>query len=409
MKSLDLGKNISWIGSIDHDLKVFDIIMETEFGTSYNSYVIKGSEKIAVVETVKVKFFDEYLEKLNEQINPSDIDYIIVNHTEPDHAGSVAKLLEHAPKAVVVGSKIAIMYLKEIINQDFESIIMDVNTPLSLGDKTLEFVKAPFLHWPDSMYTYIREDKVLLTCDSFGSHYATDKVLFSKLDAAEIKDYEKALKYYYDAIFGPFKKYVLKAIEAITPLEIDLLLTGHGPVLDTGINEIIETYRNWSTDNINNDKKVVIMPYVSAYGYTTEVGMKIKEVIESNGDIVVKPYEIHIANFGELKADILNDFYKADGILFGTSTINGDALPLIWDLAINLNPIIHGGKIASAFGSYGWSGEGVPNIVARLRQLKLKVLNGYRFKFKASDQELSYAAEFAKRFAESVRTGKVPQ
>ena len=177
MKHLEVKNNIYWVGALDPNLRVFDIIMYTPYGTTYNSYVVKGSNKTAVFETVKAQFFDQYLERLNSLgVNPSEIDYIVVDHTEPDHAGSVSKLLKLAPNAKVVGSKIAIDFLKDIVNEDFEHIVVNHGDTLSLGNKTLEFISAPFLHWPDSMYTYIPEDKALITCDSFGSHYSCEEV-----------------------------------------------------------------------------------------------------------------------------------------------------------------------------------------------------------------------------------------
>ena len=190
MKSLELKKDIYWIGSLDPNLRIFDIIMETEFGTTYNSYIVKGSEKIALFETVKAKCFEEYIEKIKQYVDPKKIDYIVVDHTEPDHAGSVEMLLDYAPNAKVVGSQAAIDFLREIANKDFDTIVVNHGDTLDLGNKTLKFISAPFLHWPDSIYTYIPEDKVLVTCDSFGAHYSWDEVLFSKIPQEKMKDYE---------------------------------------------------------------------------------------------------------------------------------------------------------------------------------------------------------------------------
>ncbi len=399
MKSLDLGKNVTWIGAVDHKLKVFDIIMETEFGTSYNSYLIKGSEKCAVVETVKEKFFDEYLEKLKAEIDLNKLDYIIVNHTEPDHAGSVGRLLEYATNATVVGSKAAINYLKEIINKDFSSIVMSAKEPLSLGDKTLRFISAPFLHWPDSMYTYVEEDGYLFTCDSFGSHYATDKVLFSALNDSEMKDYNKALKYYYDAIFSPFKKFVLKAISQMKDLNIKMILTGHGPVLDENFDLIVNQYENWSTEPCKGVEKTVVIPYVSAYGYTEEAAIFFKEFLEKEEGIKVLLYNVNISNYPTLKSEIVENMHCADGILLGSSTINADALPIVWDIVNSLSPVVHAGKVSNCFGSYGWSGEGVDNITFRLKQLKQKgVEGGFKFKFRLSKSDKENAEAFIKEY-----------
>ncbi len=408
MKSLQLKKDIYWVGSLDPDLRVFDIIMQTEFGTTYNSYLVKGSEKIAVFETVKAKYFDSYIEKISELINPQDIDYIIVDHTEPDHAGSVEMLLKKAKKAKVVGSQAAIDFLKDIINSDFDHIVVNHGDILNLGNKTLKFISAPFLHWPDSIYTYLPEDKMLFTCDSFGSHYSFDKIVFSEIPQEKMEDYNSALLYYYTAIFGPFKKYVLEAIEKIKDFDIEYIMPGHGPVLDKNPMAIVETYKTWSTEIIDKNKKKIVIPYVAAYGYTEQLAEKICEGIQSAGDFIIKKYNLNISNYGSLKNEILNEIYSCDGILFGTSTINGDALPPIWDLAVSLNPIVHGGKTASAFGSFGWSGEGVPNIISRLDQLRMKVADGYTIKFKPSPAELDGAFEFGKNFAKYLIEGKVP-
>ncbi|MCT4618518.1 MAG: FAD-dependent oxidoreductase [Marinisporobacter sp.] len=404
MKSLKLNKDIHWIGSLDPNLRVFDIIMHTEFGTSYNSYIVKGSEKTALIETVKVKFLDEFLEKIKEVTPIESIDYIIVNHTEPDHVGSVEKLLTLAPHAKVVGSATAITFLKEIANKNFDSIIISPKETLSLGNKTLKFINAPFLHWPDSIYTYVEEDHTLFTCDSFGAHYSFDPVLNEKITNTE--DYHKALRYYYDMIMGPFKPYVLKAIDQIKDLKIDMICPGHGPVLNHEPKKIIDIYKEWSTENNPNPKKTIIIPYVSAYGYTEEIAKKITEGIKQAGDIDVFLYDMVYTD----PSEVLSKIYWADGLLFGSPTINGDALKPIWDLLTSLSPIVHGGKVVSAFGSYGWSGEGVPNIVARLKTLRMKVFEkGLKIRFKPSENNLKDALSFGINFGVSVLKGEVPK
>ena len=408
MKSLELKKDIYWIGSLDPNLRIFDIIMETEFGTTYNSYIVKGSEKIALFETVKAKCFEEYIEKIKQYVDPKKIDYIVVDHTEPDHAGSVEMLLDYAPNAKVVGSQAAIDFLREIANKDFDTIVVNHGDTLDLGNKTLKFISAPFLHWPDSIYTYIPEDKVLVTCDSFGAHYSWDEVLFSKIPQEKMKDYESALLYYYTAIFGPFKEYVLQALDKIKDFDIEMIATGHGPVLDKNPQLIMDTYRKWSIETNPNSKKTIVIPYVSAYGYTEELAKTIANGIKSQGDFDIKLYNLNIANYGGLKAEIMNEIYWADGILLGTSTINGDALPPIWDIATSLNPIVHGGKIVSAFGSYGWSGEGVPNIISRLEQLRMKVVDGYAIKFKPSPYQIENALAYGRNFGKYILEGNVP-
>lgn len=405
MEKLILKPGITWLGALDPDLRIFDIVMETEFGTTYNSYLVKGSEKTALFETVKAKCFDAYLERLKSEISLDQLDYIIVNHTEPDHAGSIEKLLDYAPQARIVGSAAAIKFLKAIVNREFLCEIVDFNQPLSLGDKTLHFISAPFLHWPDSIYTYIPEDQVLITCDSFGSHYSFDQVLYSKLTPPQLKDYQSALAYYYNMIMGPFKPHVLAAIDKIEDLNYDMICPGHGPVLDQNPQQIVDIYKKWSQEHNPNTKKTVIIPYVAAYGYTEALAQRIADGVRDSGDIDVKLYDMVYAD----KAAVMKEIRWADGLLFGSPTINGDALPPIWDLVMNMSPIVHGRKLAAAFGSYGWSGEGVPNIEGRLKSLRMKLFApGLKVNFKPSEEELELAYAYGFGFGEKLQ-GKEPQ
>jgi len=407
MKALEVKKDIYWVGALDPHLRIFDIIMYTPFGTTYNSYVVKGSEKTAVFETVKEKFFDEYLERLESlQIKVEDIDYIVVDHTEPDHAGNVGKLLDIAKNAKVVGSPAAIKFLKQIINRDFEYITVGDGDSISLGNKTLSFISAPFLHWPDSIFTYVVEDKLLITCDSFGSHYSSEAV-FNDLNESE-KNYREALKYYFDAIMGPFKPYILKAIEKIKDLPIDIICPGHGPILRQNPWDIVNQYKEWSLPEKASGIAEVTICYVSAYGYTEVIAKKIEEGINSSSNYKVNMFDVIHNDMN----DILASIGKSEGIIFGTPTINGDALKPIWDVLINLNPIVHGGKVASAFGSYGWSGEGVPNVEDRLKQINLDLYPSMKFNFKPNKDDLDFAYKFgesfAKKIAEKTKTQNSP-
>ncbi|MCI8349947.1 MAG: FAD-dependent oxidoreductase [Oscillospiraceae bacterium] len=393
MKTLKLKEGLYWTGVLDPQLRVFDIIMETEFGTTYNSYLLKGSEKTALFETAKEKYFDEYLEKVKELTDPSKIDYIIVNHTEPDHAGSLAKLLDYSPNANIVATPTAIGFLKHILNRDFYSIPVQDGDTLSLGDKTLRFLSLPNLHWPDSMYTYAEEDKVLFTCDSFGSHYSHEGILRSTVTDTE--GYMRATKYYFDNILGPFKRpYLTNALKKIQGLPLEMICTGHGPVLDSHIDELMAIYQEWCAAPEKPEKKLVVIPYVSAYGYTAMLAEKIAKGVEDCGGIEVRLYDL----VGADQSQVLGDIAAADGLLFGTPTILGEALAPIWGLLTSMYPPVHGGKLASAFGSYGWSGEGVPHIVERLKQLRLKVVDGFRVRFKPDDNQLTDAYEFGYQF-----------
>lgn len=388
MRTLELKKDLFWAGILDKDLRVFDIIMYTEFGTTYNSYILKCGEKTVLFETAKAKFYDEYRETLSEKLDIASIDYIVVNHTEPDHAGSIAKIVAENPGVQIIATPTAISFLKHIVNGDFYSIPVKTGDELVIGDKTLRFFAVPNLHWPDSMYTYVVEDKVLFTCDSFGSHYAHDGILRSTVTDTE--GYLRATKYYYDNILGPFKQpFMTKGLDVVRSLDVDMICPGHGPVLDSHLEELLALYEEWG-EVTKNEKATVVIPYVSAYGYTEELAIKIAEGIKEAGDIDVKLYDMVTADAAEVSAEI----GAADGILFGSPTILGEALKPIWDLVTGMFPPVHGGKLASAFGSYGWSGEAVPHLIERLKQVKLRVVDGFRVRFKPSEKELAEATEF---------------
>ncbi|MBW4873697.1 MAG: FAD-dependent oxidoreductase, partial [Paeniclostridium sp.] len=388
-------KDLYWVGSLDPSLRVFDIIMYTPYGTTYNSYVLKANEKTILFETVKAKHFDSYLARLESlNIDLEKIDYIVVSHTEPDHAGSVERILKLSPKAKVIASQNAINYLKEIVNCDFNYIKVEDNDELKIGNKTLKFYSVPLLHWPDTIYTYIKEDEVLVTCDSFGSHYSCEGIINTKI---ENKDhYMEALRYYYECIMGPFKPYVLKAIDKIRALKLDIICPGHGPVLVENPREIVDIYEKWSKEEIVIPRKDITICYVSAYGYTEELAQNIKKGIEAHSDYDVKMYDVIHHDI----AEILNSITYSQGVLFGTPTINGDALKPIWDILVNLNPIVHGTKLAAAFGSYGWSGEGIPNVMDRLRQLRMKTIEPLVVNFKPSEKDLYEAQLLGKKFVE---------
>lgn len=390
-KPLNVTNDVYWVGALDKELRVFDIVMTTEYGTSYNSYIVKGSEKTAVIETAKDKFFDEFLERVSAVTDPAKLDYLVVDHTEPDHSGSVEKFLELNPDITVVGSVSAIKFLGEITNKKFNSLVVKEGDKIDLGGKTLSFVSAPFLHWPDSMYTYLEEEKVLFTCDSFGCHYADDKVFNDLIEG----DFLDAYKYYFDCIMGPFKEHVLKALDKVEKMDIDIVCPGHGPVLRKDLKKYFDLYRQWSTVTKGD---YAVVAYASAYGYTKMIAEAVAEGIKSAGK------EVKLVNLEETPtADVLAMAGSAKGIVLGSPTIVNDMVPPVAAVLAGLNPTINKGLTAAAFGSYGWSGEAANNIQARFEQLKFKTpLSPLRIMFKPSQQQYAQAVEFGKNFAENL-------
>lgn len=397
-KPVEIKPKVWWTGSLDPDLRIFDIVMRTEFGTSYNSYIVSGNTKTALIEVTKENFWDSYLQTIGKVVDPAAIDYIILNHTEPDHSGALVRLLELAPQAQVVGSRTAIMFLRNIVNHDFSQVIVNEGDTLDLGGKTLQFISAPYLHWPDSIYTYLVEDQILFTCDSFGCHYANSKIFNDLLPDPD--GYWTALRYYFEGIIAPFKPYVLEAIKKIDQLDYKMICPGHGPVLREHPHRVVELYRQWAGEaRPAGDEQRVVIAYVSAYGYTRQLAEQIAAGIRGVGNIQVDLYDLVEAD----RAAVIKQIYWADGLLFGSPTINRDALEPIWEVLVNLNPVIHGKKTAAAFGAFGWSGEAVGNIEARLKQLHMKLITpGLKVNFRPTPDDIEKAYEFGRNFARSL-------
>ena len=396
MSAIKAMDDLWWVGVEDHDLRVFDIVMHSDWGTSYNAYAVRGAQGVALFETVKEKFFEEYLQNLKEVCSLDEVKYIVVGHTEPDHSGSLEKLLELAPNATVVGSATAVTFLKEIVNKPFAARAVKEGDTIDLGGRTLTFLSVPFLHWPDSMYTYIPEMKALFTVDSFGCHYADDRVFNDLIDG----DFTEAYKYYFDCIMGPFKPFVLKALDKIKPLDIQFIGNGHGPVLRTDIPHYLELYRQWATPvKTPADQRRVAIAYVSAYGYTKQLAETIAAALAEGGVKQVELFDLVECDLETARAAV----QSADGFLLGSPTLVGDALPPIYEMLIGLNPIVHKGKPAGAFGSYGWSGEAVPKLTAQMQAIGLSLpVEGLKVRFKPSAEQLAQARQFGLDFAAAV-------
>jgi flavorubredoxin len=394
-KIIDITSDVKWIGVLDYDIRTFDIVMHTDHGTTYNSYFI-NAEKKTIVEVAKEKFRETYLRKLKAVTNPEEIQYIILDHTEPDHSGSLRDLLELAPSAIVVGSGNAIRYLEDIVNIPFKSLIVKDGDTLDLGNKTLRFLSAPNLHWPDSILTLLVEDKVLFTCDVFGAHYCSPQ-MYSDFGA----QYTEAFKYYFDIIMRPFSRFMLKAIEKVKPLELDFICPGHGPIHKENIRKALDLSEklagNYMKIVSENNKMTILIAYVSAYGYTKDAAHFIADGILETEGITVDITDIENITLEELESKLI----KSDGLLVGSPTINQNTLLPVYKLFALINPIRDKGKLGGAFGSYGWSGESPNLILENLRMLKLKIFEETAaFKFSADKNKKENLIEFGRNFAQ---------
>ena len=400
MAAIQIKENIYSVGVLNPNMRIFDVIMKTEYGTSYNAYLIRGKKNV-LIETVHPRYFEEYFENISSVIDPHDIDYLIMNHCEPDHSGSLAKLLEAAPQIQVLTSPAGSIYLKSITNApDIRMRAVKDGETLDIGDgKALRFISAPFLHWPDSMFTWLESKKIAFTCDFLGAHYCEPRMFDRHVTYPQ--RYEQAVRVYFDAIFGPFKPYVLKGLQKLDGLDPDYVCTSHGPILTRNVflEPARKRYLEWSTPAAREHRFIPLF-YCSAYGNTEALGQEIAKGISSVlPDAEVRTYDINENDF----ADLQHKINECDAFLLGTPTINRDAVQPVWRLATSIDAVNSKGRPCSVFGSFGWSGEGVPMIVDRLKSLKLTVFeDGLTCRFVPSKDELSAACEFGRRFARSL-------
>lgn len=392
-KVLKITDDVSWTGVLDKDIVTFDIVMETREGTTYNSYFINADKKV-VIDTVKDGFQDIFLQKLRLITDLSQIDYIVVTHTEPDHSGSLKYLLELAPKAVVYGSRQAINYLQDMVNRPFQYEVVKDGDVLDLGNKKLTFISAPNLHWPDSIYAWLHEDRLLFTCDSFGAHFCRE-AMFDDLTGP----YEESFKYYFDVILRPFSNFMVKALEKIKDLDIQMICPGHGPILRSTWKEKVKITGRYAeqyiADSLCLDNSILIT-YVSAYGYTKQMADAIAEGIREVVDYKINIIDLENIMLGELEEHIV----RSKSLLIGSPTINQNTLLPVYRMFAVINPMRDKGKKAAAFGSFGWSGEAVKLIENQLRALKLNVvMDGFSAKFSPNDEKHRQMVEFGKSFA----------
>lgn len=395
-EAFEVKKDIYWTGVIDKDLKVFDIIMETEFGTTYNAYFIDDEKKV-LFDTVKPNFKKEFIEKLSKLTDIKELDYVVIHHTEPDHAGSLKYILDINPDVEVICTNAAKMYLAEQVNRPFKCHVIKDGETLNIGKRTLKFISAPFLHWADTMFTYIEEDKTLLTCDAFGCHFAS-------VDANDVDsdNYLKSAKHYFDCIVKPFSKHVLKAVNKVVELglDFDTILTSHGPILTKEPMAQVKRYVEWSTETVNstNQDQLAIL-YLSAYTNTKVMAEKIAEGAKSVVDNV-QLYDIEAMDLHELHDIIV----MSKGVIFGSPTINRTMVKPMWDAFSVIDPMANQGKVAGVFGSYGWSGEGITMAETNLKGMGFKMpVESLKKKFFPSDDTLQECFDFGAEFAKQAK------
>ncbi|MBQ5329820.1 MAG: FprA family A-type flavoprotein [Oscillospiraceae bacterium] len=383
-----LDENLFYVGVKHPSLEYFDVIVPTDMGTTYNSYLLRG-EKTVLFETVHNDFSEEFIRNIEEICPLSEIDIIVCDHTEPDHSGSLGAVLSKAPNATVYGSAPALKNLKNILNSDFPSVVAKNGLEVDAGGFTLRFLSAPNLHWPDSVFTYVPELKTVFTCDFLGCHYC------GELSDGDIEDREKylaELDRYYKYIFSPFAAAVKKGVEIIRGIAPERVCSSHGPVLCAHIDDVIARYDEKASAAPDPDLASVF--YVSCYGYTALMAKALAEGMRDGGK-TVQVFDISNTD----KATLAQAVSSSSFLAFGSPTLNRDALPPVYEVLSMVSAVADRGKPALIFGSYGWSGEACANLSERAKGLGLKVDEELmKVCFRPADEDLKALREKGRAF-----------
>ncbi len=347
------------VGALDWDRRLFDELIPLPDGTSYNAYLIKGKEKTALIDTVDPTKGAE-LEVNLQTLGVKKIDYVICNHAEQDHSGAIPKILEIYPEAkVVTNEKCKELLIKLLLIPEEKFQVIKDGEMLSLGGKTLEFIIAPWAHWPETMLTYLKEDKMLFPCDLLGSHLATSSLY--AID--ESKAYTSAKRYYAE-IMMPFRTSIKKHLERIKGIEIEIIAPSHGPIYQKP-KFILQAYEDWVSDDVQNE---VIIPYVSMHGSTEKmVSYFLESLMKRN--ITVKPFNLTKTDIGELAMALVD----ASTIVIASPTVLGGAHPSVIYAAYLVNALRPKTRFVSVIGSYGWGGKMVEQLAGMLTNLKVEV------------------------------------
>ncbi|MDP8217853.1 MAG: FprA family A-type flavoprotein [Candidatus Theseobacter exili] len=349
MKAFEIKNDIYWVGGIDWTLRDFHGYL-TQRGSTYNAYLIVD-EKIVLVDTVKHYLCEEMLDRIGSVTDPSKIDYIVSNHVEMDHSGSLPRLMEICRNATVIASPNGEIGLKKHFTADWNFKVVKTGDSINIGKRNLNFVLTQMVHWPDSMVTYIPEDKLLLSNDSFGQHIASPERFDDELGWENIRD--EAAKYYANIVL-PYGMQVGKALNAVSGLEIDMIAPSHGLIWRKNINNICELYKKWS-GNVTEDKAIIV--YDAMWGSTETIARIIYEVFEEKG---IKAYLFDLKK--NHSSDIMTHILTAKYICVGSPTLNNGMLPSVSAFLTYLKGLAPKNRIALAFGSYGWGGQSISQI-----------------------------------------------
>ena len=360
MVSREVAQGIFWVGALDFDRRIFDELIPLPEGTSYNAYLIRGGEKTALIDTVDPSKEFELIANI-VKLGVDRIDYVVINHAEQDHSGTLPMVLEFFPNAVIVTNEKCRDFLTALLHipQEAFKIIKDGDT-LSLGGRTLEFFLTPWTHWPETQITYLREDRILFSCDLFGFHMATSDLFITD----EVTAYQSAKRYYAE-IMMPFRGSIKGYVERVKLLPLKMIAPSHGPIHRRPV-FILDAYADWVSDTVKNE---VVIPYVSMHGSTEKMVEHLTDALIARG-ITVKPFNLARTDIGELAKALVDPAT----VVIGTPTVLFGPHPQVVYATYLANMLKPKMRFATVIGSYGWGGKAVETITKMLDHVKVELL-----------------------------------
>jgi len=395
MPTIKVMDDVYWVGAVDWNVRNFHgFTYTTHRGTTYNAYLIVD-DKIALVDTVYTPYAGEMIDRVREIVSPEEIDYIIANHVEMDHSGAIGEVLKKTPEAKVVGTARCRQGLMKHYFGEWDFQVVKTGDEIDLGGRSLRFIEAPMLHWPDTMFTYIEKDALLLPNDAFGQHLATSERFDDEVDENILM--AEAAKYYAN-ILWPLSPLVIKKIEEIQQLKlkINMIAPSHGVIWRRNPTKILEAYLRWAKGEAENR---ILVVYDTMWGSTEKMARSIVEGVASV-NVDVKMYRIPYSDRSDIIAELLN----SKGLIIGSSTINNDIIPTVAPILEDLKGLKPRGKLAAAFGSYGWGGGAVKTIEETLRKAGFEVAQpGLSINWVPDGEELKRCFDFGREFAERIK------
>jgi flavorubredoxin len=396
-KPIPLSSDINWVGVNDAETPLFEELWRIPEGVSFNSYLIKGSKKTALIDSVNQKFAPEHFDKISKLTDLANIDYLVINHMEPDHTGAAPEFLKKAPNAKVVFTPIAQTIFRKFYGFDPAAIIVKGETDeISLGNKTLKFIQTPWLHWPETMSTYLVENKILFCCDAFGSFkkLPSDAILESDIGMVRQNLHGNSQKYF-ASVFNGQREWILKAIKKFDKmnLEINVLAPSHGPVYTDNVKQTISKWSSWSKGNYT---KTIVVAYDTMYGMTAKC---LDAIVKGVGEVGGTVLSFNLSK--DTAVDALTALVEAPALIIGSPTYEHEIFPKVVDFLNLLKTKKFSNRCAGIFGSFGWSGEAMQKLSGELTKLDFELVGEPLSVFGSpTEEDLEKARQLGKAVAE---------